>query len=28
MDQRVNSHPDWFHIEDQYGNRSHRREVE
>ncbi|WP_433754669.1 GH-E family nuclease [Nocardia sp. CA-135398] len=26
LDQRVNSHPDWFHIEDQYGNRSHRRE--
>nr|WP_232111190.1 GH-E family nuclease [Nocardia wallacei] len=22
----VNSHPDYFHIEDQYGNRSHRRE--
>ncbi|MFI9410154.1 WXG100-like domain-containing protein [Nocardia gamkensis] len=26
LDRRVNSHPDWFHIEDQYGNRSHRRE--
>lgn len=22
----VNSHPDYFHVEDQYGNRSHRRE--
>lgn len=26
LNQRVNSRPDWFHIEDQYGNRSHRRE--
>ncbi|MFJ4653916.1 GH-E family nuclease [Nocardia sp. NPDC088792] len=24
--QRVNDHPEWFHVEDQYGNRSHRRE--
>ncbi|WP_157120953.1 GH-E family nuclease [Nocardia miyunensis] len=22
----VNTHPDYFHVEDQYGNRSHRRE--
>ncbi|MBF6260215.1 hypothetical protein IU468_28560 [Nocardia farcinica] len=26
FDEFVNSHPERFHIEDQYGNRSHRRE--
>lgn len=26
FNERVNSNPDWFHVEDQYGNRSHRRE--
>ncbi|WP_327116628.1 HNH/ENDO VII family nuclease [Nocardia sp. NBC_01730] len=26
LDDLVNSHPDWFHVEDMTGNRSHRRE--
>ncbi|MFE7802518.1 GH-E family nuclease [Nocardia sp. NPDC057440] len=26
FDDYVNSHPERFHIEDQYGSRSHRRE--
>ncbi|MFE9328194.1 GH-E family nuclease [Nocardia sp. NPDC052278] len=27
LDKQVNSHPDWFHVEDSTGNRSGRREL-